>query len=175
MQHVRASVVSPRAFDAELKGKRGLTRLHEVTGIAAGDPVMIVQSTFALLAKERPRFGQRFYENFFALALDIRTLFATTTPEVQDRMFVEMLFLVVRSLSRMNEWMPALAELGARHLAYGTNEAHFAAAKRALMQTLDEMLGEAMTAEATAAWSSTYDAMVTSMLRGMQAERARAS
>lgn len=67
MEHVRASVVSPRSFDAELKGKSGIARLHEVTGFVAHDPVMTVQSTFALVARERARFGQRFYENFFAM------------------------------------------------------------------------------------------------------------
>jgi class 3 adenylate cyclase/hemoglobin-like flavoprotein len=175
MEHVRASVLSPRSFDVELKGKSSLARLHEVTGFVADDPVMVVQSTFALLARERARFGRRFYENFFAMAPDTRALFTNTSPELQDRMFVEILFLVVRSLSRMDELMPVLAELGARHVAYGTVESHFTVVKRALMETLREMLGNAMTAEAEAAWSQTHDAMAASMLRGMQAQRARAT
>ncbi len=70
--------------------------------------------------------------------------------------------------------MPALVELGARHVAYGATEAHFAVVKQALMVTLREVLGEAMTAEAEAAWSQTYDTMAASMVRGMQAERGRA-
>ncbi len=172
MEHVRASVVSLRSFDAELKGKSGRARLHEVTGFVGNDPVMVIQSTFALLTRQRPRFGQRFYENFFALAPGTRELFSSTAPELQDRMFVDMLFLVVRSLSRMDELMPALVELGARHAAYGTVAAHFPMVKRALMQTLREVVGDAMTAEAEAAWSETYDAMAASMVRGMQAERA---
>ncbi len=174
MTQVRASVVSPRSFDAELKGKSGRARLHEVTDFVAHDPVMVVQSTFALLARERARFGQRFYENFFAMAPDTRALFRDTSPELQDTMFVDILFLVVRSLSRMDELMPALVELGARHAAYGTVETHFPVVKRALLATLREVLGAAMTAEAEAAWSETYDAMAASMVRGMQAERARA-
>jgi class 3 adenylate cyclase/hemoglobin-like flavoprotein len=174
MGHVRASVVSPRSFDVELKGKTGIARLHEVTAVVADDPVMLVQSTFALLARERTRFGQRFYENFFAIAPDKRALFVSTSADVQDRMFVEILFLVVKSLSRMDELMPALAALGARHVAYGTVEADFAVVKRALMETLREMLGDAMTIAAEAAWSQTYDTMAEFMVRGLKAQRARA-
>jgi len=173
MKHVRASVVSPRSFDVELRGKSGVARLHEVTDLVARDPVMVVQSTLALLARERPRFGQRFYENFFAVAPDKKALFVNTPPELQDRMFVEIFFLVARSLSRMDELMPALAELGARHVAYGADEGDFAAVKQALMATLREMLGDAMTVEAEVAWSQTYDTMAASMVRGMRAELAR--
>jgi class 3 adenylate cyclase/hemoglobin-like flavoprotein len=171
MQHVRSLVASPRSFDAELKGRSGIAVLHEVTGFAANDPIMTVQSTFALVARERARFGQRFYENFFALSPALKDLFTTTSPEIQDRMFVEMLFLVVRSLSRMDELRPALVDLGARHVAYGTRDEHFDLARRALMQTLREMLGSVMTSEVEAAWSDTYDAMVSTIRRGMKAKR----
>jgi len=171
---VGAHVVTPRSFDVEPKGKSGIAHLHEVTDLAAKGPVRMVQSTLAQLARERTRFGQRFYENFFAVAPDRKALFVNTPPELQDRMFVEILFLVARSLPRMDELLPALAELGARHVAYGAVEADFASVKRALMATLHEMLGDAMTLEAEAAWSRTYDTMAGSMVRGMQVERARA-
>src|SRR3954469_3888954 len=40
MEHVRGAAVSPRLFDAQLKGKSGLARLHEVTGFAVADTAM---------------------------------------------------------------------------------------------------------------------------------------
>ena len=61
-----------------------------------------------MLARERKRFGERFYANLFAIAPEIEAQFARTPPELQDRMFVDMLFLVVRSLSRLDEFAPAL-------------------------------------------------------------------
>ncbi len=171
MEHVSTCVVSPRLFDTELKGKSDLARLHEVTGFSVADAAMTIQSTFALVAQERKRFSERFYANLFAIAPETEAQFAGTPPELQDRMFVEMLFLVVRSLSRLDELVPALTALGARHVAYGTLEAQLPIAKRALIATLRELLGDAMTAQAEAAWSETYDAMAASMARGMGLER----
>jgi len=171
MEHVSASVDSPRVFDAELKGKSGVARLHEVTGFAVADTAMTIQSTFALVALERKRFAERFYANLFAIAPDTKAQFADTPPEMQDRMFVEILFLVARSLSRLDELAPALTALGARHVAYGTLEAQLPIARHALIATLRELLGDAMTADAEAAWSATYDAMIALMTRGMQLER----
>lgn len=168
MEHVSGSVVSPRAFDADLKGKRGVARLHEVTGFAGPDSALTIQETFALVARERKRFGERFYANLFAIGPEIERQFAGTSPELQDRMFVDMLFLVARSLSRLDELAPALTALGVRHLEYGTLKEQLPIAKRALIATLHELLGDAMTAEAEAAWSETYDAMTAPMARGME-------
>jgi adenylate cyclase len=171
MEHVGALVVSPRSFDAELRGKSGRARLHEVTGFVIPDAVMTIQSTFALVARERKRFAERFYANLFAMAPEIEAQFAGTPPELQDQMFVEMLFLVARSPSRLSELAPALTALGARHVAYGTREAQLPIARGALIATLRELLDDAMTAEVEAAWAETYDAMAASMARGMALER----
>src|SRR3954451_13256216 len=167
MDHVSSAVVSPRSFDIELKGKSGLARLHEVTDFAVLDAAMLVQSTFALVARQRQRFSERFYANLFAIAPETRVQFAGTPPELQDRMFVEMLFLAARSMSRLDEIAPALMELGARHVAYGTREPQLSFARRALLAALREVLGDAMTAEVEAAWSETYDAMAEPMAHGM--------
>ena len=44
-------------------------------------------------------------------------------------------------------------------------------AKRAPIATLRELLGDALTPEAEAAWAETYDAMTAPMARGMASER----
>src|SRR3954452_15757189 len=136
MEHVSASVVSPSSFDAELKGTSGVTRLHEVTGFSVPDAALTIQSTFALVARERKRFSERFYAHLFAMAPETEAQFVDTPPELQDRMFVDILFLVARSLSRLDELAPALTALGARHVAYGTFEAQLPIARRALIATL---------------------------------------
>jgi hemoglobin-like flavoprotein len=46
---------------------------------------------------------------------------------------------------------------------------------RSLLETLREILGDAMTAEVETTWSETYDAMAASMVRGMQAQIAKTS
>jgi len=173
MQHVGRQVRSPRRFETELKGKRAQATLHEVTGFVAHDPVMLVQSTFAQVAEDAAGFGKRFYEALFSIAPDTRVLFTTTPRELQERMFVEMIWLAVRSLSRLEALIPALEDLGARHAAYGVQERHFVVNKQALIQTLREALGGRMTPDAEAAWSETHDVISAAMLRGMNSARSR--
>jgi hemoglobin-like flavoprotein len=134
---------------------------------------MLVQSTFAHVAGDGVRFGKRFYEILFSIAPETRALFTTTPSEIQERMFVDMIWLAVRSLSRLEALTPALVELGARHAGYGIQEAHFAVNKRALLETLREALGNLMTPDAEAAWSQTHDVISAAMLRGVRAARAR--
>src|SRR3954453_19389799 len=43
MDHLGPAVVSPRSFGIELKGKSGMTRLHEVTDFVVLDAAMLVQ------------------------------------------------------------------------------------------------------------------------------------
>jgi nitric oxide dioxygenase len=83
-------------------------------------------------------------------------------------MFVEILLLVARSLTRVDEMAPALTALAARHRAYGTLEAQLSFARQALIATLRELLGDAMTPEAETAWSETYDVIAAAMARGMR-------
>jgi len=103
----------------------------------------------------------------------MRELFRTTPLALQERMFVEMIWLAVRSLGRLEALIPALEELGARHAAYGGEEAHFDANKRALIETLREALGSRMTPDAEAAWSDTHDVISAAMLRGISSARSR--
>jgi ferredoxin len=110
-------------------------------------------------------------ELVIAEARGIRALFRTTPSELQERMFVDMIWLAVRSLSRLEALTPALVELGARHADYGIEDAHFASNKRALIDTLREALGSRMTADAEAAWSQTHDVISAAMLRGMRSAR----
>jgi adenylate cyclase len=173
MEHVRPLVRSPRSFVTELKGKSGQVRLHEITGFVSQDPVMLVQSTFAHVAGDGAQFGKRFYEILFCIAPETRALFTTTPTELQERMFVEMIWLAVRSLSRLEALTAALVDLGARHAAYGIQEAHFAVNKRALIETLREALGSRMTPDAEAAWSETHDVISAAMLRGIRSASSR--
>jgi hemoglobin-like flavoprotein len=108
-----------------------------------------------------------------SIAPDTRALFTTTPLALQERMFVEMIWLAVRSLPRLEALIPALEDLGARHAAYGIQEAHFTVNKRALIETLREALGSRMTPDAEAAWSETHDAISAAMLRGMNAARSQ--
>jgi hemoglobin-like flavoprotein len=63
---------------------------------------------------------------------------------------------VVNGLSRPQQIVGAVEELGRRHLTYGVRPEHYATVGAALLWTLQAGLGEAFTPEAREAWTSAY-------------------
>jgi hemoglobin-like flavoprotein len=66
------------------------------------------------------------------------------------------LTIVVNGLSRAQQILGAVEELGRRHLTYGVRQEHYATVGAALLWTLQTGLGEAFTSEVREAWTCTY-------------------
>ena len=66
-----------------------------------------------------------FYERMFELDPTMRHLFRVTVEE-QGKKLAQVIAIVVKSLDRMEEILPAVRELGARHSQYGVTEEHYA-------------------------------------------------
>jgi hemoglobin-like flavoprotein len=64
--------------------------------------------------------------------------------------------VVVNGLSRPQQILGAVAELGRRHLMYGVRPEHYATVGAALLWTLQTGLGNAFTAEVREAWTCAY-------------------
>jgi hemoglobin-like flavoprotein len=67
-----------------------------------------------------------------------------------------MLATAVTNLHQVEKIIPAVQNLGRRHVGYGVTEAHYRPVGEALIWTLDKGLGEAFTAEVRGAWLSAY-------------------
>jgi hemoglobin-like flavoprotein len=67
-----------------------------------------------------------------------------------------MLALAVSSLDRMEQLLPAVRSLGARHVEYGVQDKDYDTVGQALLWTLGKGLGEAFTPEVEVAWSNVY-------------------
>jgi hemoglobin-like flavoprotein len=61
-----------------------------------------------------------------------------------------------------------LHDLGKKHAKYGALPAHYAVVGRALMDTLQKVLGEKFTSEVKTAWARIYDILSTSMIEGAE-------
>ena len=70
---------------------------------------------------------------------------------------MHMIGLAVHGLKNPDTLMPAVQELGRRHVAYGVEERHYETVGKALMLTLERGLGEDFTPQVKDAWSATYD------------------
>lgn len=137
------------------------------------DQVTLVKETFALLVPYGDLFGARFYDELFGLNPNIQYMFRGDR-KVQERKLTEMIAATVADLSRPEVNLPRLAQLGARHVAYGAKDADFGNYRRAFMRTLEQFIAERFTAEVKAAWAEFFEYIINIMKRGM-AERRRVS
>ena len=70
---------------------------------------------------------------------------------------MHMLGLAVHGLKNRDTLIPAVQELGRRHVAYGVGERHYDVVGKALMLTLEQGLGVDFTPQVREAWFATYE------------------
>lgn len=127
--------------------------------------IALVRSSFATLAPIAPQAATLFYRNLFALDPKLKPLFRGDM-QAQGTALMNMIGWAVARLERAEELLPALRELGARHMRYGVQDRHYATVGAALVQTLAEGLGEAFTTEVSTAWIEMYDLISATMMAG---------
>jgi hemoglobin-like flavoprotein len=108
-----------------------------------------------------------FYDRLFELDPDLRALFAHTDMARQKQLLVQTLAVVVKSIDRLEQVVPAVQALGRRHAGYGVEPADFATVGQALLDTLAFGLGEAFDDEVRAAWTAAYTTLAEVMIGAM--------
>jgi hemoglobin-like flavoprotein len=84
----------------------------------------------------------------------------------QGRKLMQMLGLLVKSLDRLEQFLPAVRVLGSRHVAYGVRDRDYDTVGRALLWTLEQGLGGAFTPAVEAAWGEVYATLAAAMRGG---------
>src|SRR3954470_25001772 len=114
--------------------------------------IVLVQESWEKVLPIADQAAQLFYNRLFELDPSLRPMFTSDMME-QRKKLMQMITVAVRGLTRLEELVPAVEQLGARHGGYGVTEAHYATVAEALLWTLQRGLGEAFTDEVRAAWT----------------------
>ena len=122
----------------------------------------LVRTTFAKLALMPEVAGALFYERLFDRNPELRPLFKHDM-RIQGVKLMTMLAMVVYNLHEPGQVLPAVRDLGARHVGYGVKLADYDALKEALLWTLEQALGEDFTPEVREAWSTCYHELADEM------------
>jgi nitric oxide dioxygenase len=122
----------------------------------------IVRTTFARLAVMPDVAGALFYERLFADHPDLRPMFKHDM-RIQGVKLMTMLAMVVYNLHEPGQVLPAIRDLGVRHVGYGVKPADYEALREALLWTLGQALGEEFTPAARDAWTVCYDELAGAM------------
>ena len=105
-----------------------------------------------------------FYGRLFELDPALERLFRRTDMARQRQVLMGTLAVVVKTLDRIEELLPAVEALGRRHAGYGVRESHYATVGAALLWTLAQGLGEAFTPAVREAWTEAYGTLASVMI-----------
>jgi hemoglobin-like flavoprotein len=103
-----------------------------------------------------------FYGKLFELDPALKPLFTSDLRE-QGKKLMQMITVAVRGLGNLDALVPAVQELGRRHVAYGVKREHYDTVGTALLWTLEQGLGAAFTPEVRDAWATVYGLLATTM------------
>jgi hemoglobin-like flavoprotein len=126
------------------------------------EQIALVQNSFSHVLPIADTAATLFYTRLFELDPALRPLFRGDMQE-QGRKLMAMLRLAVNGLNRLEELVPAVQDLGRRHVGYNVEAAHYDTVGAALLWTLAQGLGEAFTPTVEEAWTAAYTILSTTM------------
>ena len=119
------------------------------------DKVKLVQESFKKVVPIAPQAADLFYDRLFEIAPSVRPLFPSDLAE-QKKKLITMIATAVNNLHQVETIVPAVQDLGRRHVNYGVMAEHYKPVGEALIWTLEKGLGNDFTPEVKAAWVETY-------------------
>jgi hemoglobin-like flavoprotein len=119
------------------------------------EQIELVQTTWDKVKPNSDAVAALFYARLFDLDPSLRSLFKGDMTE-QGKKLMATLNLAVTSLTRLEEILPAVQDLGRRHVKYGVPDESYATVGAALLDTLAKGLGEDFTDDVKGAWTQTY-------------------
>lgn len=126
------------------------------------EQVKLVQESFRKVVPIADAAAALFYGRLFDLDPALEPLFKGDIVE-QGRKLMQMIGVAVASLDRLEQVLPAVSALGARHAGYGVREKDYDTVGRALIWTLKKGLREEFTQEAESAWAAVYATLAGAM------------
>ncbi len=126
------------------------------------EQISLVQTSWQKVVPIKGKAAELFYGKLFELDPALKPLFKGDIVE-QGRKLVGMINTVVVKLNDLEEIVPAVQDLGKRHVAYGVKDAHYDTVGAALLWTLSAGLGDAFTDEVKASWTEAYTILATAM------------
>jgi hemoglobin-like flavoprotein len=132
--------------------------------------VGLIRASWAAVEPIADTAASLFYGRLFELDPALERLFRRTDMAAQRKVLMQTLAVVVKSLDRLDQIVPAVQALGRRHAGYGVREAHYDTVGAALLWTLEQGLGEAFTPQVREAWTAAYGTLASVMIEAAKAD-----
>ena len=128
-----------------------------------------LETSFDLIAPHGDELMDTFYARLFAAAPAVKPLFAGTDLRRQKTMLHGTLVLLRKSLRDLDALLPKLRDLGARHVAYGAEPAHYPLVGQVLIGSMADLAGDAWRPEYARAWATAFSLVAGAMVDGAAA------
>ena len=117
--------------------------------------IQLIEESFAAVAPQGEALVERFYQRLFEDYPEVKPMFSSDA-QAQQKKLLGALVLVVQNLRKPEKLMPALEQLGLKHVDYGALPAHYQAVGGTLLKTLGEFAGDLWGSELEDAWATAY-------------------
>jgi hemoglobin-like flavoprotein len=124
--------------------------------------IELVQTTWENVVPIADQAAAIFYNRLFELDPELKPMFRTDIKE-QGKKLMQMITLAVRGLNDLSKLVPAVEDLGRRHIGYGVRKKDYETVGSALLWTLEKGLGETFTPEVKEAWATVYGVLAATM------------
>jgi len=124
--------------------------------------VSLVKSSWEKVIPISDKAAVLFYGKLFGLDPSLKPLFKGDMEE-QGKKLMRMIGIAVNGLDRLEEIVPAVQELGVRHISYGVKAEHYDTVGAALLYTLEAGLGDMFTDDVKEAWATVYGILADTM------------
>ena len=135
------------------------------TNLMRPDQIACIREAFDRLWPVNRRFADLFYARLLELDPTARTLFRGDLEGLKTKL-LSMLATIVGAADRPEIFDSVVEDLGRRHALFGVTPAQYSVVGEALIWSLGEALGPALTRSRREAWSDFYKVVQLSMLRG---------
>jgi chemotaxis signal transduction protein/hemoglobin-like flavoprotein len=116
----------------------------------------LLEQTFELVKPRGSEIVDYFYTRLFKQYPGVIPLFDKADMQEQRGKLLGAIALVVSTLRKPEALVPALQQLGIKHVGYGAEPAHYDAVGGILLESLAHVAGSAWTKQIEAAWAAAY-------------------
>ncbi len=124
--------------------------------------IKLVQESWAKVVPISETAAELFYGKLFELDPSVRSMFKGDMKE-QGRKLMAILNTAVNALDKLETIVPAVQDMGKRHVAYGVRNDHYDTVGEALIWTLGAGLKDDFTDDTKAAWIAVYTLVADTM------------
>lgn len=126
------------------------------------EQIHLVRTSFAKINPIAEKAAALFYAKLFDLNPKLRHLFKGDVYE-QGKKLMQVIAYTVENLDRLDEILPQVRELGARHTTYGVEDGDYDTVGEALLWTFEKALGREFTINMRESWAAVYNLLANTM------------